>query len=257
VGPTFFRRARLAALVTMGVALSTAATATARVLPVGQWDLNEGGGTVAHNDAAFSSGPGTLSGGVTWSAGRFRSGLAFDGTDGMVDVQDSPALDSANVTVSAWVESTGSPGDFRYVVAKGGNYCCTGSYGLYTGANGGIEFYVDTGQTTFVDSPDGGTGIWDGQWHNVVGTFDGSTVRLYVDGRQVGTGSPDNAPIQYGLPSGNDFTIGNYPWCPDLGFAGGIDEVKVFDRALGPDEIRAGYELSRWLPWQAPFDLIL
>jgi Concanavalin A-like lectin/glucanases superfamily len=252
-----FGRAKLVALVVMACALSTAAPAAAHVLPVGQWDLNEGSGTTAANDAWLFSGPGTLSGDVTWSDGRFRGGLSFDGTNGVVDVQDTNALDSPLVSVSAWVRSDASPGDYRYIVAKGGNGCCTGSYGLYTGAAGGIEFYVDSSQTTYVVSPDGGTGIWDGRWHNVVGTFDGSTVRLYVDGQQVGDGTPDSAPIQYGLPSGNDLAIGNYPWCQGLGFAGDIDEVKVFDRALGSAEIHLGYLASQWLPFQAPFDLIL
>jgi hypothetical protein len=175
----------------------------------------------------------------------------------VVDVRDSDALDSPRATVSAWVRSSGTPGAFRYIVAKGGNGCCTGSYGLYTGPSGGIEFYVATSETTYVRSPDGGTGLWDGQWHNVVGTFDGTTVRLYVDGRQVGDGSPDAASIPYGMPSGNDLAIGNYLWCTGAGFVGDIDEVKVFDRALSSDEIRSGYTFSRWLPFGAPFDLIL
>lgn len=249
-------KAKLVALAAMASALLTAAPAAARILPVGQWDLNENGGTVAGNDAWRFSGPGVLSGNVAWSAGRFQGGLAFDGTNGVVEVADSDALESPSVSVSAWVRSDGSPGSYRYIVAKGGNGCCTGSYGLYTGAGGGIAFYVATSQTTYAVSPDGGTGIWDGKWHNVVGTFDGSMVRVYVDGRQVGDGSPDSAPIQYGMPSGNDLAIGNYPWCTGLGFAGNIDEVKVFDRALSPGELHLGYLVSEWLPFDAPFDLI-
>jgi hypothetical protein len=251
------RRVRLAALGAIACALLMAAPAGAHFLPVGQWDLNENGGTTAANDAWPFGGSGALLGNVTWAGGRFQSGLAFDGTNGMVDVRDAGAFESANVTVSAWVRSNGSPGDYRYIVVKGGSGCCTGSYGLYTGSAGGIEFYVDTGQTSFLVSPDGGTGIWDGRWHNVVGTFDGATVRVYVDGQQVGTGSPDSSPIQYGLPSGNDLVIGNYPWCGGLGFAGNIDEVRVFDRALSSDEIHLGYLISRWLPLRASSDMIL
>ncbi len=246
----------IAALVAASM-LCTAAPAAAGILPTGQWDLNENTGSVAHNDAFWSSGPGTLSGGVSWASGRFRSGLSFVGTDGAVEVPDSSSLEGSRISVSAWVENTGSPGQYRYVVAKGGNGCCTGSYGLYTGINGGLEFYVATSLTDYVVSPDAGTGIWDGKWHNVIGTYDGSTVRLYVDGREVGSGSPDAAPIQYDLPTSNDLAIGNYPWCSGLGFQGTIDEVKVFDRALGPWEISLAYLASRQLPAGSPFDLIL
>ena len=239
------------------VALAMAASANANILPVGQWDLNEGTGNIAHNDFAAPSGNGTLEGGVSWTSGRFRSGLSFDGVDGTVDVPASPALEGASVTVSAWVKAYGSPGDFRHIVVNGGNSCCTGSYGLYTGANGGLAFYVATSPTTYVDSPDAGTTIWNGRWHNVVGTFDGSAVRLYVDGRQVGSGSPDSSPIQYHLQSGSDLVIGRYPWCPGLDFNGDIDQVKVFNRALAPGEIFLGYLISNWLPASAPFDAIL
>jgi hypothetical protein len=248
---------KLIAAVATACVLAPAAPAAATVLPIGQWDLNENAGATAHNDFSSLSGTGALSGGVTWAAGRFLSGLTFDGTTGVVDVPDSTALESPNVTVSAWVRSSASPGAYRYIVAKGGNGCCTGSYGLYTGINGGLEFYVASSQTTYVVSPDAGTGVWDGKWHNVLGTFDGSAVRVYVDGQEVGTGTPDSTPIPYAMPSGTDLAIGNYPWCPGLGFRGDIDEVKVFNRALGSSEISLGYQASRVLPFGSPVDLIL
>ena len=250
------RRVRWIAVLVAAVVLGVPAAASANILPVGQWDLNEGTGAVARNDV-WSGGPGALSGGVTWTSGRFQRGLAFDGSNGGVQVTDSPALEGASITVSAWVNNQGSPGAFRYIVTKGGNNCCTGSYGLYTGAQGGLEFYVASSQTTYVISPDAGTGVWDGSWHNVIGTFDGSTVRLYVDGREVGTGSPDSTPITYGMPTSNDLVIGNYPWCAGLAFSGSIDEVKVFNRALGATEIHIAYLASHQLPSWSPFDLVL
>jgi hypothetical protein len=72
----------------------------------------------------------------------------------------------------------------------------------------------------------------------------------------VGSGTPDAAPIGYGLPGSNDLMIGNYPSCPSLslGFSGGIDEVKVFDRPLASWEIGLANQFSRWLPPSFPFD---
>ncbi len=46
-------------------------------------------------------------------------------------------------------------------------------------SNGGLSYNI---------SPDAGTNIWDGNWHSVVGTFNGSEVDLYVDGKEVGSG---------------------------------------------------------------------
>jgi len=193
--------------------------------------------------------------GATWTQGRFADGLSFDGKTGAVQIPDASLLESSHVTVSAWVNAT-SPGSFTYIVAKGANQCLAASYGLYTGADGGLEFYVSTnGGTSWTVSPDAGAGIWDGKWHSVIGTYDGSTVRLYVDGRQVGSGTPDTAPVNYGLSTSNDLMIGDYAGC-SLAFSGRIDQVRVFDRALGAREIRHEVQASEHLPQWFPFDLV-
>ncbi len=237
--------------------LTTAAPAVADILPVGDWAFNEGRGTVA-NDYSGHHHNGSIQGSAAWTQGRFQDGLSFVGATAAVTVADSPSLEPASVSVSAWVKSAASPGSYRYIAAKGANRCFAASYGLYTGATGGVEFYASADEgLTWTLSPDAGQGVWNGQWHNVVGTYDGSTVRLYVDGRQVGAGTPDATPIAYGLPTSNEFAIGNYPWCPESGFRGSIDEVKLFNRALGSQEIGLAYQLSRLLPSGFPFDLML
>src|SRR5579862_7158444 len=77
-----------------------------------------------------------------------------------------------------------------------------GALCLYTGPSGGLVFHVSNGAYSYTLSPDAGAAVWDGKWHLVVGTFDGTTVGLNVDGRQVGTGSPSTITVGYGLPDG-------------------------------------------------------
>jgi hypothetical protein len=236
-----------------------AAPASADITPVGMWPFNEGKGTVAYDYSGHHN-DGTLEGLAEWAPGRFQGGLNFNGNAAAVRVSDSPSLDPASVSVSAWVNSSASPGNDKYILSKGANGCLGASYALYTGANGGLEFYVSTNQGMSVTlSPDAGQSVWNGKWHNVVGTYDGSSVRLYLDGREVGSGTPDTTPIGYSLPGSNDLTIGNYPSCPgvSLDFSGAIDEVKIFNRALAPWEIGLGNQYLRWLPTSFPFDLIL
>jgi hypothetical protein len=131
--------------------------------------------------------------------------------------------------------------------------------GSIPGENGGVQFYAATSQVSYVMSPAASSGIWNGKWHNVIGTFDGSTVRMYVDGKQVGSGTPDTTPLTDGMPSSNDLMIGTYPGCSgqNLTFTGKVDEGKLFDRALGSQEISLGYLASRLMPQSSPIDLIL
>jgi len=250
-------RGKLIAGLASAVMLAGAAPAAANVLPVGTWSFNETGGTVAH-DTAFQPDNGRVQGGATFTRGRFWNALSFDGNASAVDIPERAIFDSPQVTVSAWVNSASSPGNFKYVVAKGASGCLAGSYGMYTGANGGLEFYVASNDgLSFAISPDAGTGIWDGSWHSVVGTFNGSSVDLYVDGKQVGSGTPNTTPIDYGLPTSGDLMVGDYAGCSGLDFSGKIDEVHVFNRALPAQEIRLGYFASGYLPQQFPDDAIL
>jgi Concanavalin A-like lectin/glucanases superfamily len=250
-------RAKLIAGLASAVMLVGAGPAAANVLPVGTWSFNESSGTVAH-DTSFQPDNGTLQGGAAWTRGRFRNALSFDGNASGVDIPDRPILDSPQVTVSAWVNSASSPGKFKYIAAKGASGCIAGAWGLYTGANGGLEFYVSNNDgLTYAISPDAGTGIWDGNWHSVIGTFNGSSVDLYVDGKEVGTGTRNTTPIDYGLPTSSDLMIGDYAGCSGLDFSGNIDEVHVFNRALGAQEIHFGYVASDYIPQQFFDDAIL
>jgi hypothetical protein len=165
--------------------------------------------------------------------------LRFAGDD-FVTVPDSSKLEPADVTLDAWVRSS-SPGAFRYVVSKGVIRCEAASYGLYTGAAGGLSFYISDG-SQYTLSPDAGPGIWDGKWHHVAGTFgawDGARVRLYVDGKQVGTGTPSPVRLRYGLPDGDELHIGTYRGTcgGPYGFVGDIDAVRLWGQALPAGDI--------------------
>jgi hypothetical protein len=165
--------------------------------------------------------------------------LSFDGITGRVRVPDAAQLEPAGAfTASAWVKAQGSPGAYKYILAKGASGCVAASYGLYTGANGGVVFYVSNG-TSYSLSPDAGTGVWDGAWHYVAGVYDGSAVHLYVDGTEVGSGTPATSGAAYGLPSGNDLFIGHYDGCGGLDFAGTIDEPRIWTAALPAVQLHA------------------
>ena len=173
------------------------------------------------------------------TAGRFGTGLLLDSADASVRVPASTTLEPAAVTVVAWVRDPSPPGGDRTVLAKGGDGGCTASsWALDTGDGGGMEFYVrGPASNTRFDSPEALSGdVWDGSWHAVAGSYDGTTVRLYLDGQQVGTGAAGPAFIDYAR-SDRSFAMGQYPACSGLGFNGRLDEVQVYGRALSAAEI--------------------
>jgi len=179
---------------------------------------------------------------VAYASGEVADAFSFTGTQ-VVQVLQSASLEPAQITVDAWVNSPSSPGLARYVVSKGGLGDLESSYALYTGASGGLQFYVFDG-TVVTLSPDAGAGIWDGKWHHVAGTYDQTAVRLFLDGAEVGTGTPATTPIAYDLTATiatNDLFIGDYnPFCTSClphAFTGEVDEVELFGRALPQERI--------------------
>jgi hypothetical protein len=140
-------------------------------------------------------------------------------------------------TVEACVLAEASPGSYRYVVAKGANQDRYASYALYTGADGGLQFYVaDSAGVVTLTTPS--INIWDGNWHHIAGTYNGDTVSLWVDGVRLASNTVTSGGVAYGLPTHNDLTIGNYITAPNslgmagFGFVGKIDEVRIWDNAL-------------------------
>ncbi len=171
-----------------------------------------------------------------WIAdGACGAAQSFNGTQ-LTIAEATEALEPENVTVEARVRADTAPGAYTYIAAKGFKPCKYASYALYTGPERGVNFYVTTANGNFTLSPTAPITIWDGEWHHVAGTYDGSSVRLYVDGVEVGSGTPKTGAIDYDLGARDEVRIGAFsPIC--YGFVGDIDEVTIYDYAMNALEV--------------------
>lgn len=241
---------------------------------IGRWRLNEPPGATVAPDSSGNNLHGRLgvlpgaSGGLpSWNPGGGPSGagaLSFGpGPDGYVEVllPRPSVLEPCVVSVEAWVSARPDrAASGLYILSKGANGISYASYALYTGRvrPAGELFYVGT----VADNRDNGSPfvpfntIWDGNWHHVVGTFDGRIVRNYFDGVEQGAGTPVRVGsfIQYNLPHHNNFYIGAYlldtspgPGIPRLGFIGDIADVCVWAGVLTPAEVAVRFS-GRDLP---------
>lgn len=77
-----------------------------------------------------------------------------------------------------------------------------------------------------------------GKWYHVVGTYDGETIRLYVNGQVVDTTSA----ITLTPLSAENLYIGSFEGSSARRFNGSIDEVKLWNRTLSQTEILASYQ---------------
>ena len=226
------------ALVAAAFLLSAATASAAGEWPLrGYWPLLEGRGQKIY-DISLNNHHGTL--GKTnkadgrdaeWIRGLLGVGsaLRLDGND-FIEVDETSGLRPQNMTVEAWVRAPDSPGQWKYVVAKGGDRCESGSFGLYSSVNGGMAFYVYDGKK-YWRSPQVSQAIWDNEWHHVAGTYDGSKVRLFVDGKEIGNGTSFKGAVAYDLPN-RELYIGAYRGGCDLTFKGDVDEIRLWSAAL-------------------------
>lgn len=236
------RRRSVVALVVVALALAVAGQAAAGIPQlVGWWPLAEGRGQVVHdfsghrNHGTLGSTAGVDANDPTWVRARlFGWALSFDGDD-FVRIPNAPALEQQRLTVSLWFRASASPGQFKHLIAKGSDACVSASWGLTTASNESLEFYVWNG-TNRVSSGHADTNVWDGRWHHAAGTYDGSTARLFVDGREMPGGVTSPVQIDYTLP-GTGLDLGAYRGSCDLAFAGAIDQVTIWNEAIAIDRI--------------------
>jgi hypothetical protein len=204
---------------------------------VAHWRLDEGIGTII-SDSSGNANDGEVYG-AQWASGKNGWALMFDGADDYVRVADSPSLDTTDaLTVSAWVLKSGNqPGWVALVTREKG---AGGSEHYYLGfSNNRFRWFVNT--TNGYSQWDIGPQASNSEWTHVTGTYDGSDVRLYIDGAEVfsvsqsGVFSSDTTPVLIGGATNN----GEVSYIEF--FHGIIDEVRIYDRALSPAEVSALY----------------
>ncbi len=234
----------LAALTLLG-ALGLAPAARADIPELaGAWHLDSNGATSpdtsGHNLTANRVGTP-----VAVSPARFGNGLRFPTEGDYLDAGSHSGLQPAHVSVLAWVRSAATPATVKGIVSQGASGSCSfSSYSIYTGgsapADVGTRFYVHTAGGTVRTTAVNNASVWNGQWHLLSGTYDGTTSKIYIDGSLAGSGTGPAGPIAYGLGLNNDFIIGGAldPSCVEsTNFTGDMDEVRVYNRALSQDEI--------------------
>ncbi|WNG31582.1 glycoside hydrolase family 2 [Cystobacter fuscus] len=196
----------------------------------GYWPLDEGSGTVGRDTTAGHSDV-TLHGNAAWKAGVLGQALHFDGNGDFAETA-SPVMDTrGDYTISAWVTLDALPGNYATAVSQDGRRTENPFYLQY--GQGAFAFSTPGGKRArFVVTPE------IGRWYHLVGIRAGGEVRLYVDGARKANITAGPAEISTGpLALGRAKYAGG-----DTDFwAGSIDEVQAFGRALSDSEVSALY----------------
>jgi hypothetical protein len=207
---------------------------TASFIPgglVAAYAFNEGSGTTTA-DASGNGQTGTITGATWTTSGKNGKALTFNGSNSWVTIPDSDKLDlTTGMTLGAWVYPTATPTNWKSIIMKE----ATGFYvyGLYISASRHPAIYiVINGQEQGFEATSSTLSI--NTWSHLAATYDGTTLRLYVNGTQVGSQA-----ISASIPaSAGALRIGgNSIWGTEF-FKGQIDDVRIYNRSLTATEIQ-------------------
>lgn len=206
--------------------------------PVAHWRFDEGSGSVAA-DSGGARNDGVLQTGASWGAGGFArarfvnpASVRLDGARGYVtiSIHDLPAL-GERVSISVWVAHDRTLGGIANFVSLV-NMDVQAS--LQIGLQSRMVVLWTFGQADLLQTaPPDGAG-----WYHVACTFDGNVYRLYIDGVLRGSALRPRSRVPL-----TDALIGAFIG-PGRGFqqelyAGLIDDVRIYDRALADGEVAA------------------
>jgi hypothetical protein len=199
----------------------------------GYWRLDDGSGTSA-TDSSSGGNTGTLNYGPTWGTGQIGGAVSYDNTNDSITVGD--VVEPDYITMSAWINRNGN--GTAPIITKG-NYTGSEQYSLFVDYStyGTVEMIVRAAGGGYDHCRTSSSGYTTGQWYHVTGTYNGTTCRIYVNGADT-TNTVVSDTTSGAINSGaSSLTIGS-------AFNGLLDEVRIYNRPLSPDEVAQLYRLT-------------
>lgn len=216
-------------------------------MPFLHYNFNEGSGSVA-NDTTTNGKDAALSGSPSWVTGVQGSALKFNGTSsyGTIPSTTTPG----EITIALWAKSGASTWNSSHSFISQRPAFSAGGKGA---GSTGIQFMVNTTSGTHYHSYSPTNGFDIAQWHHYAFTYSPTSKvkAIYVDGVMKETilidGATAVAAVNAPIIIGKDNKSSNY-------LNGQLDDIRVYDRALPAEEIRALFNLDKTLALRLKFD---
>jgi YD repeat-containing protein len=213
----------------------------------GYWRLGDSGTTAADastsaNNGTYTNGPVSVGPLIT---GEQNNGRDFDGVNDWVDLAPAPFGTPAQVSAEAWVRtgSTKAAGGYHFLITNSSNEFSNG-FSLAINQANRATFAVARSAIAVGQATSSVT-LAPNTTHHVVGTYNGSQVRIYVDGVQTGSAAFTGA---IGWNSGRDLRLGRKVAAAGAATAyldGVLDEAATYTTALSAATITAHYNAGK------------
>lgn len=184
------------------------------------WHFDEGNGQIIGDLGGF--GLGAKLNNTAWTKGKHGAAIAYNGANANIEVTSHAGLfPTTGITLEAWVKPESATADMRIYDFQG-----THEFGLRPRGNT-LEVFLTLRVQDVARTLVSTKTVSINQWHHVAGTFDGTTMRLFVDGQLYGELSSPGM-LTKGItttcksPAIGSLCTGSSGW-----FHGAIDELRI------------------------------
>jgi len=213
--------------------------------PVAYWDFNTSGSTAL--DAAGNNLLTLRNGAASSGAGRFGTGLILDGVNDRGDAGTSASLNinGSALTVATWVKLE-NQNDWQQILVKvketGAFTAPYFAWHLFGGPVSATQwtpmFQVNNAAEASANAA-ASVNVNYGEWVHLVGVYDGTTIRVYINGVERGSAPLTGNILSYSQP----LYIGAHG-LPGEFARGVIDEVRIYSQALSASQVQSLYVLT-------------
>ena len=207
---------------------------------LGWWKLDDGTGTVAA-DSSGNGNDGTFVGDPEWVAGKFGSGLLFDGQGGERVSLGGLDIPSGAMTITCWFKANNldTPGQDPRMVSKANGGANNDHWWMFSSSrisgNKFLRFRLKTNDGQATSEIKAGS-FEVGEWIHGAIWWDGTDMKVYKNGAEVGTLAKGGTSVA--LDPAIQGAIGNQPiGAENRPFDGIIDDVRIYTKALTEAEL--------------------
>lgn len=226
-----------------GCAASRHSSYSAAVLadtPLGFWRLDETTGALTALDSSGNGRALTVSSPPTMGVASLLTGDAdacmtfAAGSSQYLNSTNTTNLPTgaAAITLECWIKISGAPGATQFILDCGDRSVAT--HHLVLAITSSRTIQLANGATTITSAA-----LSTGAPHHLVGTYDGTNLRLYVDGALAAGPTAATNALAY---TGNSLAVGSQSGAtPGSYFSGQIDEAAIYNTALSAARVTAHY----------------
>jgi hypothetical protein len=175
---------------------------------------------------------------VTYSTGKFGQAGDFNGSSSYIDTTYTvPAVSTQSISV--WFKTT-STGSYRTIFsdAPSNGAAVNTRMQIYTTPTSTYDVIIGNNSGYWIGTGNSISSYIDGNWHNLIATYNGTDVKIYIDGSLF---QSFTSTIPFGTAGNQSLVLGKAGLNNVNYWNGSLDQVRIYDKAISAADVTTLY----------------